>query len=296
MTSHTPRSAAEAALLERISDYWNRRAAGYGLFTRDDINGPEAYRWTCHLTNTYPLSGRRVLDVGTGGGFLAILAAKAGADVTAVDISVEMLQAAKVNAQASGCEILFTQSAADRLSFPDESFDVVMCRNVLWNMTDPEAAVAEWVRVLRPGGALFIADGNHYNHLVDSRFKAVRNALDAARSHDPKYLGDVDTSVMEQIARDLPMTSRNRPDWEIGCLESLGLWGVCCRAAYPAAVRLADGCEEVVTLDFIVTAYKPERPCEVPADSAGEVGEQSDGSPDLEPVPTDTVTGEKHTE
>ena len=143
MTSHTPRSAAEAALLERISDYWNRRAAGYGLFTRDDINGPEAYRWTCHLTNTYPLSGRRVLDVGTGGGFLAILAAKAGADVTAVDISVEMLQAAKVNAQASGCEILFTQSAADRLSFPDESFDVVMCRNVLWNMTDPEAAVAE---------------------------------------------------------------------------------------------------------------------------------------------------------
>lgn len=286
MTSHTPRSAAEAALLERISDYWNRRAAGYGLFTRDDINGPEAYRWTCHLTNTYPLSDRRVLDVGTGGGFLAILAAKAGADVTAVDISVEMLQAAKVNAQASDCEILFTQSAADRLSFPDESFDVVMCRNVLWNMTDPEAAVAEWVRVLRPGGALFIADGNHYNHLVDSRFMTVRNALDAPRSHDPKYLGDVDTSVMEHIARALPLTSRNRPDWEIGHLESLGLWGVCCRAAYPAAVHIADGCEEVVTLDFIVTAYKPERPREVPVDSNDSADTTDSEAETGEPSPT----------
>ena len=79
-------------LLERIGNYWDKRADSYseGLFT------PESFdRWEAVLRAEFPSHVRKVLDVGTGPGFFAVLLARMGYDVTAVDYTPGMLKKAQ---------------------------------------------------------------------------------------------------------------------------------------------------------------------------------------------------------
>ena len=92
----------------------------------------------------------RVLDVGTGPGFYAIILAERGYRVTAVDFSEQMLAEARQNAGSLGEKIRFLRMDAHSLDLPDESFDAVVTRNLTWNLTDPVRAYREWKRVLRP--------------------------------------------------------------------------------------------------------------------------------------------------
>ena len=85
----------------------------------------------------------RVLDVGTGPGFFAILLAELGYQVTAVDYTASMLDEARRNAGALASRICFRQMNAEELSFEAASFDVVVTRNVTWNLHEPEKAYAQ---------------------------------------------------------------------------------------------------------------------------------------------------------
>mgnify|MGYP000807176615 CR=1 FL=1 len=98
-----------------------------------------------------------MLDVGTGPGFFAIILAEMGFRVTAVDYTASMLEEAGRNAGALADKIDFRQMNAEKLTFADHSFDVLVTRNVTWNLHDPETAYGHWTRVLAPGGALVYA-------------------------------------------------------------------------------------------------------------------------------------------
>jgi 2-polyprenyl-6-hydroxyphenyl methylase/3-demethylubiquinone-9 3-methyltransferase len=98
------------------------------------------------------LKGLRVLDIGCGGGLLAEEFGRAGCRVTGVDPSGPSLAAAAEHAAASGLDIDYRQAVAEELPFPDQSFDLVYCCDTLEHVTDTDRAVAEAVRVLRPGG------------------------------------------------------------------------------------------------------------------------------------------------
>jgi putative membrane protein len=98
--------------------------------------------------------GTRVLDVAAGTGNAAIPAALAGADVTASDLTPELLDAGRARAETAGAELQWVQADAEHLPFEDASFDVVMSAIGVMFAPHHQLAADELVRVLRPGGRL----------------------------------------------------------------------------------------------------------------------------------------------
>jgi arsenite methyltransferase len=106
--------------------------------------------------------GERVLDLGSGAGtdslVAALMVAPDGA-VTGLDMTPEMVAKARAGAAEAGVEnVAFVEGEAERLPFPDESFDVVVSNGVVDLVPDKDAVFAELNRVLVPGGRLQLAD------------------------------------------------------------------------------------------------------------------------------------------
>ena len=99
-------------------------------------------------------TGDRVLDVGCGTGVASITAARAGAKVTGLDLTPELLQRARENARISEVQVDFHEGDAENLPFDDSSFDVVLSQFGHMFAPRPEVAVAEMLRVLKPGGTI----------------------------------------------------------------------------------------------------------------------------------------------
>jgi ubiquinone/menaquinone biosynthesis C-methylase UbiE len=102
--------------------------------------------------------GARVLDVACGTGNTAIPEARAGALVTGVDIASNLLQQARQRAEQEGLKITFTEGDAERLSYPDASFDAVVTMFGAMFAPRPELVAAEMLRVCRPGGLIAMAN------------------------------------------------------------------------------------------------------------------------------------------
>lgn len=100
-------------------------------------------------------AGARVLDLGAGSGVDALLAARRGARVTAVDMTPEMLALASGAARGA---VRFVRSLAERLPFPDASFDAALSNGVLNLCPDKPRVLEEIARVLRPGAPFLAAD------------------------------------------------------------------------------------------------------------------------------------------
>lgn len=166
-----------------------------------------------------------VLEVGTGPGFFAILLSEAGYHVTAIDLTPAMLTEAKRNAGDLAGQIAFREMNAEELSFEDESFDVVVSRNLTWNLPHPDTAYRKWCRVLRPGGLLLNFDANWYSYLFDEQ-AAAAYAADRRNSAEAG-VGDQNVGEnfdrMEDIARRVPLSQILRPDWDLNLLSALGM-------------------------------------------------------------------------
>ena len=98
--------------------------------------------------------GMRVLDIGAGTGNASIPAAQAGAEVTASDLTPELLEAGRRRARDAGVELDWAVADAERLPFPDASFDVVMSAIGVMFAPHHQDAADELVRVCRPGGTI----------------------------------------------------------------------------------------------------------------------------------------------
>ena len=101
-----------------------------------------------------PRPGERWLDVATGTGAVAIRAARAGADVTGLDVAPRMLATAQRFAVEAGLRIRYELGDAARLPYADAAFDVVSSAQGVIFVLDPPAAARELARVCRPGGRL----------------------------------------------------------------------------------------------------------------------------------------------
>ena len=99
-------------------------------------------------------AGQRLLDVGCGTGVVALTAARAGARVTGADLTPALLEAARANATLAGLELEFIEADVEALPFGDGGFDVVLSQFGHMFGPRPEVAIAEMLRVLKPGGVI----------------------------------------------------------------------------------------------------------------------------------------------
>jgi SAM-dependent methyltransferase len=116
--------------------------------------------------------GQRVLDVAAGTGNASIPAAQTGAEVTASDLTPELLEAGKARAAEAGVELEWAVADAESLPFDDESFDVVM--SCIGAMFAPrhEAVAGELIRVCRPGGTIAMLNWTPEG-MIGGLFKAI---------------------------------------------------------------------------------------------------------------------------
>lgn len=149
----------------QVAAHWDRRAAHFDEDFGHSIGSPaERAAWDRILDLVAP-AGRPLdaLDAGCGTGFLSLELAARGYRVTGVDFAPAMLVAARRKAAAAGLAVRFEEGDAENLPFPSGSFDLAISRHVLWTLPHPEAAIDEWLRLLRPGGRLAIIDGAQYS-------------------------------------------------------------------------------------------------------------------------------------
>ena len=145
---------------QQVAAHWQRRAAHFDHdFGHSIRTAAERAAWDRILDLV--LAGRRrldALDAGCGTGFLSFELAARGHRVTGVDFAPAMLAEARRKAAAQGVSVHFDEADVEQLPFTPARFDLVISRHVLWTLPHPEAAIAEWTRVLRRGGRLVVVD------------------------------------------------------------------------------------------------------------------------------------------
>ena len=135
----------EQELLQEIVSYWGTRAEGYSEVNEKELAGSQREAWLHVLEEQFPEKKKeemKILDIGTGPGFFPMILSEAGYTVTAVDYTEEMLEKAKENLgkyTKYGLErVTLQRMDAQNLEFADETFDVVISRNLTWNLEEPQ--------------------------------------------------------------------------------------------------------------------------------------------------------------
>jgi ubiquinone/menaquinone biosynthesis C-methylase UbiE len=158
-------------LRDEIKAYWSERAATFDLSPGHEIFSEEE-RAAWHRLFTQHLGkgdGRTALDLASGTGVVSHLMDDLGFRVTGLDWSETMLALAMTKAKSRGRAISFRMGDAENTMEPDDHYDVVVNRHLVWTLVNPGGAFAEWFRVLKPGGTLLIIDGDFVNSTLRER-------------------------------------------------------------------------------------------------------------------------------
>ena len=210
-------------LLEEIQHYWNNRYSGYSKVNQKELEGIQRERWKKQFERLLPANKNlKVLDIGTGPGFFTIILEELGyTNIMGIDVSEKMIEVAKENIQKYGkkdSSIELIQMDAQKLEFKPESFDIIVSRNLTWNLEKPQQAYSEWLRVLKPNGALFIFDANWYaflqNEQLEKEFEAKRQQAIEEKLEDYWQGEGVDEEKMDWIVQQLPLIYQLRPQWD----------------------------------------------------------------------------------
>ena len=159
---------------DRIIAYWKGRSAEFGALRKKELTSDLAPRWLREITPHIKDHHQRILDLGT-------------VDFQCID--------------------------AMQLEFPNDSFDVIVARNVTWTLPDVESAYKEWYRVLAPKGVLINIDGDYG---VELKVPVVANH----HIHE----GVSNTTMQECIAitEELTISRMDRPHWDVHMMRKAG--------------------------------------------------------------------------
>ncbi|WFP17067.1 class I SAM-dependent methyltransferase [Citricoccus muralis] len=154
-----------------ITRYWDQRAPLYhGYQQHPDRRDDDRRIWAEAFRAVLPEPPARVLDLGTGSGFLAWVLADLGHQVTGTDLSPSMLRLARGHiprprhelGPPQGTRPTFEYGDAVRPDAAECSIDVITSRYLLWTLCRPHEAISNWYRIVRPGGMLAMADASWF--------------------------------------------------------------------------------------------------------------------------------------
>ncbi len=144
------------AIIDDIRQYWDDDAVTYDNSTQHRPTDPMVVAaWTAALEAALPPAPARVLDCGAGTGFLSLIIARLGHEVTALDLSSGMLD--RLRARADGVGLRVETVVGPATDPPGGGFDAVVERHLLWTLPDPGAALAAW-RSVAPDGRLVLVE------------------------------------------------------------------------------------------------------------------------------------------
>ncbi len=149
---------ADTAELQKFSDLAHRWWDPESEFKPLHQINPLRLDW---IDNTVGLSGKKVVDIGCGGGILAESMAARGAEVTGVDLSEKALGVARLHLYESGQTVNYRHiSAEDLAQESPASFDVVTCMEMLEHVPDPASTIRACASLVKPGGKVFFSTLN----------------------------------------------------------------------------------------------------------------------------------------
>ncbi|MDQ6781882.1 MAG: class I SAM-dependent methyltransferase [Actinomycetota bacterium] len=183
---------------DEIRDYWDADAATY-----DDAPGHRPTSaavqaaWAGALARLLPSSPARVLDCGAGTGFLSLMAARQGHQVTALDTSPRMLERLRGRAVIEGLAIEVVEGLAS--APPPGPFDAVMERHLVWTLPDPAATLAAW-RTAAPLGRLVLFENLWPSaDAVEALLEGARGLLRRFRRSPDDHHGAYPSSVAQAL-------------------------------------------------------------------------------------------------
>ena len=148
-------SSAETAKFDRLAArWWDKDGESRPLH---DLNPARLN----YIAERVALKGARVLDVGCGGGILSEALARAGAQVTGIDLAPRVLEVARLHLHESRLEVEYRLISVEALAAEmPATFDAVACMEMLEHVPDPGSVIAACAALLKPGGRLYLSTLN----------------------------------------------------------------------------------------------------------------------------------------
>jgi ubiquinone/menaquinone biosynthesis C-methylase UbiE len=167
------------SIRDEIREFWSERAATFDQSVGHEIFSEAERRGWHRLIRKHLGDGqqRPLLDLACGTAVISHLMNDMGFRVTGLDWSEAMLEQARAKAVKRGTDIRFIMRDAETTGEPDQAYEAITNRHLVWTLVDVPAAFAEWYRLLKPGGRLLIVDGNMGKRSWVSRLHA---AIDRA--------------------------------------------------------------------------------------------------------------------
>jgi SAM-dependent methyltransferase len=211
----------EADVTGDIRDFWDADAATYDNSPSHYPQRPqEQAAWAAALRRLLPDPPAVVLDMGAGTGFLSLLLAAQGYEVTAADLAPGMLDRLKAKAADRGLAIQVVET--DAMHPPPGSFDAVVERHLAWTLPDPAGALAAW-HAAAPAGRLVLIEGSWAGRgtsAADQLRLRARALADVIRRPAPDHHGH----YTERMNAALPYRDGLTPDEAVALVEA-SPWG-----------------------------------------------------------------------
>jgi len=196
--------AAEIAKFEAMAPiWWDKKGAFKALH---DINVLRVD----YIDSRASLAGKRVLDVGCGGGILSEAMTALGAEVTGIDMGEAPLAVAKLHLEESGLSVDYQRATAEDFSEAHPNrFDVVTCLELLEHVPDPQSVVTACKKLVKPGGDVFFATLNRNPKSFLFAIMAAEYILGLVRKGTHSYRKFIKPSELKQWAAEADLTFRD---------------------------------------------------------------------------------------